>query len=162
MEIKPNMIIRCKTYKEAFDLCHKVIKNKSINYITGWIDYWKIYKSDTCYQVNNNCDSFYFYGDTDAFKDKEITLYSDLFKETTDDKSKNLSNPKEVITTMENIQEHYNDLAVFVRNKTIDEFVKKIKELYKDNSVKEDRHHRAIVLPYSKIIEVSEEMKNKI
>ena len=43
--------------------------------------------------------------------------------------------------------------------KAIDEFVKEIKELYKDNSVKEDRYHRAIVLPYSKIIEVAEEMR---
>ena len=159
MEIKPNMIIRCKTYEEAFELCKRVIKDKPLNYILHWADYWNVYKSAICYQVNGNCNDFYWYGDTNAFRDKEIILYSDLFKEITDNKCKDLSNTKEVITTIENIQEHYNDLAVFVRNKTIDEFVKEIKELYKDNSVKEDRYHRAIALPYPKIIEVAEKMK---
>lgn len=127
MEIKPNMIIRCKTYEEAFELCKKVIKNKPLNYILQWADYWKLYKSATCYQVNDKCNDFYFYGDVISFGEQEIYWFSNLFNEITDNKCKDLSNTKEVITTIENIQEHYNDLAVFVRNKTIDEFVERFK-----------------------------------
>lgn len=120
MEIKPNMIIRCKTYKEAFELCHKIIKNKSINYIMVWVDFWKVYKSNTCYQVNNNCDGFLYYGDTEAFRNEEIILYSDLFNETTDNKGK-----EKKLTEQE------------IRNKAIDEFtealrLKCIEDTYND------------------------------
>lgn len=124
MEIKPNMIIRCRTYEEALELCKKVIKNKPMIYILNWAGYWSMYKSATCYQVNGECDGFYFYGDTDAFRDKEIILYSDLFNETTDN--------KEVLPNMSKV-----DLTVFVKNKTIDEFIEnligRLEEIYNRN-----------------------------
>lgn len=45
-----------------------------------------------------------------------------------------------VLTTMENIQEHYDDLANYIRNKAIDDFAEKINEMCSKYGTGRDWH----------------------
>ena len=70
-EIKPGMVIHCKTEEEAEVLCD----NREI--CRGWKDFWNTYKERTCYKFNGtgNLDT---YGSIEAYAGENIVEFSDL------------------------------------------------------------------------------------
>lgn len=75
-EIKPGMVIHCKTQEEANILCEH-LREKQV-----WKTFWRNYKSDTCYQMstveNLHIHPFLCYGDIDSFDGMDITEFSDI------------------------------------------------------------------------------------
>lgn len=69
-EIKPGMVIHCKTQEEANMLCNAVGAEEK------WKEYWVNYKYNTCYHIAHN--GIYEYGMSSAFKGEKITEFSDL------------------------------------------------------------------------------------
>lgn len=69
-EIKPGMVIHCKTQEEANKLCDAVGASKR------WEEYWEIYKYDTCYQIGHY--KMKNYGTAYSYRKSEITEFSDL------------------------------------------------------------------------------------
>ena len=69
-EIKPGMVIHCKTQEEAIALC----LNTDIPF--RFIDYWDCYKEQTCYCHNEYSNA---YGDIKTYKcEYTITEFEDL------------------------------------------------------------------------------------
>lgn len=69
-EIKPEMVIHCKTQEEANELCGAVGASSQ------WKEYWETYKDDTCYQIGYH--AMKTFGNSHSYSDFKITEFSDL------------------------------------------------------------------------------------
>ena len=69
-EIKPGMVIHCKTQEEANILCD------TIGGGFKWKRYWVNHREATCYKISN--DGFYSFGRIASYKDSNITEFSSL------------------------------------------------------------------------------------
>ena len=69
-EIKPHMVIHCRTQEEANAICDAV--GASVK----WKEYWGLYEEVTCYETDE--DGMYCYGTVKAFEERYIFEFSDL------------------------------------------------------------------------------------
>lgn len=111
-EIKPGMVIHCKTQEEANQLCNEV----GASY--RWKEYWEVYKNRTCYEFNIYGKLCSYGSMTYFIKEKyQITEFSDLIIPEI--------SAEEVLKW---ISEHYRDaewIELFGRNYCMDEIVKR-------------------------------------
>ena len=73
-EIKPGMVVHCKTQEEANILCDTICN--TIVEKSKWKGFWVNYRESTCYKISNA--GFYSYGRIASYKDSNITEFSDL------------------------------------------------------------------------------------
>ena len=73
-EIKPGMVVHCKTQEEANILCDTIFN--TIVEKSKWKGFWVNYRESTCYKISNA--GFYSYGRIASYKDSNITEFSDL------------------------------------------------------------------------------------
>ncbi len=70
-EIKPGIVIHCKTQEEANVLCDNFGASQE------WKDYWCSYESDTCYEISMN-NKIICFGKVGSFSGRCIFEFSEL------------------------------------------------------------------------------------
>lgn len=132
-----NVVVHCKTLKEATDFINVLKENnwkdkiKDASEYSRYIEYWNIYKENTCYNLGNGCFADYYY--YKHYKEYTILEWSDYMATTP---KAILQNHDIVITKNSYAYMYYEDQNIFVNSRgynSVDDYNEDLIVIFEDD-----------------------------